>query len=81
MVAQRFAKLMADGTDPAGIIAFTFTERAAQELKARISARIKQEIGPQALDQLGAEFVGDDTRVLLPPAPAARAAVRDVRCA
>jgi DNA helicase II / ATP-dependent DNA helicase PcrA len=26
-VARRFAELMADGVDPAGIIAFTFTER------------------------------------------------------
>lgn len=31
VVAQRFAQLMADGADPAGIIAFTFTERAADE--------------------------------------------------
>jgi DNA helicase II / ATP-dependent DNA helicase PcrA len=30
VVAQRFAQLMADGADPAGIIAFTFTERAAE---------------------------------------------------
>jgi hypothetical protein len=58
VVAQRFAALMADGADPAGIIAFTFTERAAQELKARISARVEQGIGPQALDRLGAAFVG-----------------------
>lgn len=58
VVAQRFAKLMADGTDPAGIIAFTFTERAAQELKARISARDEQEIGPQTLNRLGASFAG-----------------------
>ena len=58
VVAQRSAKLMADGTDAAGIIAFTFTERAAQELKARISARVEQEIGPQALNRLGASFVG-----------------------
>ncbi len=58
VVAQRFAELMADGADPAGIIAFTFTERAAQELKARISARVEERIGAQALDRLGAAFVG-----------------------
>jgi DNA helicase II / ATP-dependent DNA helicase PcrA len=29
VVAQRFAQLTADGADPAGIIAFTLTERAA----------------------------------------------------
>jgi len=49
---------MADGEDPAGIIAFTFTERAAQELKARISARAGQPMGSGALDRLGAAFVG-----------------------
>jgi DNA helicase-2/ATP-dependent DNA helicase PcrA len=58
VVAQRFADLMASGADPAGIIAFTFTERAAQELKARISARVEERMGPQALDRLGATFVG-----------------------
>ena len=41
VVAQRVADLIADGADPAGIIAFTFTERAAEELKARISARVE----------------------------------------
>jgi DNA helicase-2/ATP-dependent DNA helicase PcrA len=58
VVAQRFAELMADGADPPGIIAFTFTERAAQELKARISARVAELLGPDALDRLGAAFVG-----------------------
>jgi DNA helicase-2/ATP-dependent DNA helicase PcrA len=58
VVAQRFAELVAGGVDPAGIIAFTFTERAAQELKARISARVEEKIGLQALDRLGAAFVG-----------------------
>jgi DNA helicase-2/ATP-dependent DNA helicase PcrA len=51
VVAQRFAELMADGVDPAGIIAFTFTERAAEELKTRISARVGQRMGNPALDR------------------------------
>jgi DNA helicase-2/ATP-dependent DNA helicase PcrA len=58
VVAQRFAQLMSDGADPAGIIAFTFTERAADELKARTSARVEERLGPVALDKLGAAFVG-----------------------
>ncbi len=58
VVAQRFAELMAGGADPASIIAFTFTERAAEELKARISARVEERFGTQALDRLGATFVG-----------------------
>jgi DNA helicase II / ATP-dependent DNA helicase PcrA len=49
---------MADGADPAGIIAFTFTDRAADELKARISARVEERLGPASLDKLGAAFVG-----------------------
>ena len=58
VVAQRFADLVAGGADPAGIVAFTFTERAAQELKARISARVEERMGAEALDRLGAAFVG-----------------------
>jgi DNA helicase-2/ATP-dependent DNA helicase PcrA len=58
VVAQRFAELMVRGEDPASIIAFTFTERAARELKARISARVEQRMGSGALDRLGAAFVG-----------------------
>ncbi len=58
VVAQRVADLIASGVDPAGIIAFTFTERAAEELKARISARVEGRLGAQALDRLGAAFVG-----------------------
>ena len=50
VVAQRFAQLMADGADPAGIIAFTFTERAADELKARMT----KQLGPSlAAPRLG----------------------------
>ena len=58
VVAQRVADLMATGVDPAGITAFTFTERAADELKARISARVAELLGPESLDRLGAAFVG-----------------------
>ncbi|MGH3278326.1 MAG: ATP-dependent helicase [Trebonia sp.] len=58
VVAQRVADLLAGGADARSIIAFTFTERAAEELKARISARVEQRLGTAALDQLGAAFVG-----------------------
>jgi DNA helicase-2/ATP-dependent DNA helicase PcrA len=58
VVAQRFAQLMADGADPAGIIAFTFTKRAADELKARISARVEERLGRASVDKLGVAFVG-----------------------
>jgi DNA helicase-2/ATP-dependent DNA helicase PcrA len=58
VVAQRFAELVANGADPAGIIAFTFTERAASELKARLSARVEARLGSGSLDRLGSAFVG-----------------------
>jgi DNA helicase-2/ATP-dependent DNA helicase PcrA len=58
VVAQRVADLLADGADPESIIAFTFTERAADELKARISARVEQLLGSGALDRLGTAFIG-----------------------
>jgi DNA helicase-2/ATP-dependent DNA helicase PcrA len=45
VVAQRVADLLADGADAKSIVAFTFTERAAIELKARISARVEQRLG------------------------------------
>lgn len=58
VVAQRVTDLIATGVDPGGIIAFTFTERAAQELKTRISARVEERLGTDALDRLGAAFIG-----------------------
>ena len=58
VVAQRVADLLADGADAGSIIAFTFTERAAEELKARIAARVEQRLGTAALDKLGKAFVG-----------------------
>src|SRR6202050_720748 len=67
VVAQRFAQLMADGAAPAGIIAFTFTERAADELKARISARVEERLGSASLDKLGAAFVGAIHSHCFPP--------------
>ncbi len=58
VVAQRVADLLAEGTEPRSIIAFTFTDRAAEELRARISTRVEQRLGTSALDKLGAAFIG-----------------------
>ena len=58
VVPQRVADLLAGGADAASTIAFTFTERAAAELKAGISARVEERLGAAALDRLGAAFVG-----------------------
>jgi len=40
VVAQRVAGLLEDGTDPEGMVAFTFTNRAAAELKQRINMNV-----------------------------------------
>jgi hypothetical protein len=34
------------------------SRRAADELKARISARVEEQLGPASLDKVGVAFVG-----------------------
>lgn len=58
VVSQRVASLLADGEPPESIVAFTFTEKAAAELKERIRERVTARIGAEATDQLGRLFVG-----------------------
>src|SRR5687767_3318671 len=58
VVSQRVAALLAEGVPARGIVAFTFTERAAAELKERIALRVEQALGRAALDQVGGIFVG-----------------------
>jgi DNA helicase-2/ATP-dependent DNA helicase PcrA len=57
-VAQRVASLIDEGVSPNAIVAFTFTERAALELKDRILKRVKEKKGATFLDQLGPMYVG-----------------------
>jgi DNA helicase II / ATP-dependent DNA helicase PcrA len=58
VVAQRVVDLLADGAAAESIVAFTFTERAAEELKNRIAHRVEDRLGSQALDRLTSLFVG-----------------------
>lgn len=58
VVAQRVVDLIADGNPADSIVAFTFTERAADELKMRIASRVEGRLGREALDQLTNLFVG-----------------------
>ena len=58
VVSQRVASLLAEGAAPESIVAFTFTEKAASEMKERIRERVTARIGAQATDQLGRLFVG-----------------------
>lgn len=58
VVSQRVASLLADGEPPESIVAFTFTDKAAAELKERIRERVTASMGAAASDQLGRLFVG-----------------------
>lgn len=58
VVSQRVVSLLAEGVSAREIVAFTFTERAAKELKIRIGARLEQRLGQQAVDQLSGLYVG-----------------------
>src|SRR5688572_11721721 len=60
VVSQRVARLLAEGVSAEGIVAFTFTERAAASLKSRIERCILDDptLGQPMLDRLGGMFVG-----------------------
>jgi DNA helicase-2/ATP-dependent DNA helicase PcrA len=58
VVSQRVASLLAEGVNAREIVAFTFTERAAEELKNRIARRVEQKLGKEARDLLGGLYVG-----------------------
>ena len=60
VVSQRVAALCGEGVEPAGIVAFTFTERAAASLKSRIERCVVADsrLGEAYLDRLGGMFVG-----------------------
>ncbi|MEX2530929.1 MAG: ATP-dependent DNA helicase [Gemmatimonadota bacterium] len=57
-ISRRVAALVRDGVEPASIVAFTFTEKAAAELKARIVARVRDMMGENFLGRIGPLFVG-----------------------
>ena len=58
VVSQRVADLLTEGVPPWAIVAFTFTERAAEELKHRIAVRVEERMGAAGLDVLVGLFVG-----------------------
>src|SRR6202171_1861742 len=57
-ISRRVSSLITEGVEPAQIVAFTFTERAAASLKIRITRRIAESKGQAFLDRLGPMFVG-----------------------
>lgn len=57
-ISQRVAKLVRDGVEPSEIVAFTFTVKAAEELKERIRERVRLFAGQEAADRIGSMYVG-----------------------
>ena len=47
VVSQRVVSLLAEEVPAREIVAFTFTERAAKELKLRIANRLEQRLGQE----------------------------------
>lgn len=58
VVSQRVADLFADGVDPEAVVAFTFTEKAAEELKLRIEQRVAARLGSSFVDRLNGCYIG-----------------------
>jgi len=57
VVAQRVVDLLAGGAVPESIVSFTFTERAATELKNRIDHRVAERLGTNALDRMTGLYI------------------------
>jgi DNA helicase-2/ATP-dependent DNA helicase PcrA len=58
VVSQRVASLLEENEPAEAIVAFTFTDKAAAELKDRIRQRATAKLGPPAADRLGQLYVG-----------------------
>lgn len=58
VVSQRIVSLVADGVASREIVGFTFTEKAADELKQRVSLRLAERLGVDALDKLSGLHIG-----------------------
>lgn len=57
-ISRRVAGLITEGCSPESLVAFTFTDRAAVELKERIYRRVEEGLGRDFLGKLGPMFVG-----------------------
>ena len=58
VVSQRVADLFVEGVDPEAVVAFTFTEKAAEELKLRIERRVEERLGRNFVDRLTGCYIG-----------------------
>ncbi|MGE5281090.1 MAG: ATP-dependent helicase [Chloroflexota bacterium] len=58
VVAQRIVSLLEEEVEPGAIVAFTFTEKAAASLAARVQQRASERLGEAALGKLGPLYIG-----------------------
>ena len=58
VVSQRVVSLIQEGIDGREIVAFTFSKKAAEELKDRIVERVEERLGPDGLTKIAGLFVG-----------------------
>jgi ATP-dependent DNA helicase UvrD/PcrA len=57
-ISRRVAEILRRGTSPEAVVAFTFTEKAAIELKERITKHVRRVMGEDMLGRLGRMYVG-----------------------
>lgn len=58
VVSRRISMLLRRGIAPESIVAFTFTEKAAAELKERVLRHVEQDLGTVFSKRIGELFVG-----------------------
>jgi len=57
-ISRRVAEILRRGSPPESVVAFTFTEKAATELKERITKHVRRVMGEEILGHLGRMYVG-----------------------
>ena len=57
-ISRRVAEILRRGAQPQAVVAFTFTEKAATELKERITKHVRRVMGEEMLGRMGRMHVG-----------------------
>ena len=57
-ISRRVAEILRLGSPPESVVAFTFTEKAATELKERITRHVRRVLGEESLGRMGRMYVG-----------------------
>lgn len=65
-ISRRVAEILRRGCKPESVVAFTFTEKAAIELKERITKHVRRLLGDDALGPMGRMFVGTRIKPIEP---------------